>query len=177
MNRQRNIAQLKIEMHHTPFKIVEITRTVCNKHIMHFGHANEFDVVNEVLLLHYRNLIGLIPVTNTVHELIHNADMDVCPNFVWGHWKAYIHDYYPYFDNISKEKCEIIRAWEISESSFTVPDILKVQFSVIEHEGVPLWRHPLLYEKDHAHKQIEYKDSDIVKQSIAYLDDLLKLAS
>jgi hypothetical protein len=152
-------------MHHTPFKLAEIVRTVCNKHIKRDGFAEEFNVMNVVMSLHYRNMIGIIPVTHTVHELIHSDKCDVCPNLVYGFWKAYIAEYYEFFDDISKEKCDAMKDWELSDSSITVPDVLKIKYSVIQCEGFPLWQHPALEEGNHQLKAIEF------------IEDIEKLAS
>ena len=70
------IGNLKIEIHHSPFTLFDITTVVCNKHIMVYGSANEFKVADEVMRLHYMNHIGLIPLSPTIHEL-YSEDVDV----------------------------------------------------------------------------------------------------
>jgi hypothetical protein len=164
-SKYKNSARIRMEIHHTPFKLVEIARTVCNKHIMDHGYANEFEVADEVMLLHYKHYIGLIPLSKSVHEVIHAEACEICPNLVWGYWKAYVAEYYPYFDEVSRQKYEALQDWELSDSSYEVPEVLKVRFSVIQCEGFPLWQHPILDESKY--QQI----------AASYTDDLLRLAS
>jgi hypothetical protein len=165
LNKNKHAASVQLELHHTPFKLVEVVRTICNKHIIDHGYAEEFDVGNEVMLLHYRNLIGLIPLTHTVHELVHNEQCDVCPNLVWGYWKTYIAEYFPYFDYVSKQKCEAMKDWELTAAPYRIPEVLKVKYSVIQCEGFPLWQHPVLDEHTYRNKAIDY------------IDDMSKIAS
>jgi hypothetical protein len=139
VNKTQHTSKLVIEIHHTPFKLAEIVRTICNKHIIDHGFADEFDVGNEVMELHYRNLIGLVPLSHTVHELIHKDEFDIPPTLVYGYWKQYIVEYQEYFSEDSKARFQKISDWDHTIFG-TVPEVLQVKYSLIECDGVPLYR-------------------------------------
>ena len=61
---------IKIEIHHEPISLYDICIIVYNKR--NFFHENLSELLKEVMLLHYKLLIGLIPLAETVHELVHN---------------------------------------------------------------------------------------------------------
>ena len=57
-----------------------------------------YDVAEEVLWLHYAGWVGLIPVSATVHELIHNQYIFVPTNLVRGNYREFVNHYYDYID-------------------------------------------------------------------------------
>ena len=55
-----------------------------------------FLVANEVMYLHYLGWVGLVPVSESVHELIHNQYIFVPTNIVRGNFRAFVDNYYDY---------------------------------------------------------------------------------
>ena len=56
--------KIRIEIHHEPFTLYDIVNTVVNKHIACEWDLNYFSIASEVMDLHYRNLVGLIPLSS-----------------------------------------------------------------------------------------------------------------
>lgn len=134
-----NTERLKIEIHHSPFTLFDITAAVANKQILDHGFADEFDVGDEVMQLHYRNLVGLIPVSPTVHELIHSESMDVDPRLTYGYWKLFIQEYKPYFTDAMLLKCNDLFAWE-NVTETRIPSILKTKYTLLNYAGIPMYQ-------------------------------------
>ena len=134
-----DIGGLHTELHHTPFTMAEITRTVANKHIKMYGVANQFDVAEEVMELHYRNLVGLISVSPTTHELIHKELIDVHPELPYGYWKEFVAEYKQFMTEDCLSKVKLLETWEGVPTN-RIPDILGVRILMLQYDGVPMYR-------------------------------------
>lgn len=89
---------IKIHIHHSPLTLYDIVNIVYRK----MSNNNEFisvwSVAEQVLRLHYQLLVGLIPVSETVHQLIHSGRLFVPLNKVFGRYKLFTDIYYPYIE-------------------------------------------------------------------------------
>lgn len=65
------LSKVKLEIHHEPFSLFDITNIVLNKHLMNDVPLNYFRIASEVTKLHYEHKVGLIPLSVTVHQLYH----------------------------------------------------------------------------------------------------------
>lgn len=65
--------KIKLEIHHGPFSLYDIVAIVTQKYIKEDIPLDYFDVSDEVMRLHYENKIGLIPLSKTVHKLVHDG--------------------------------------------------------------------------------------------------------
>ena len=63
----------RIELHHTPFTLMEIINVVVTKRQTLGETLNPNNVVEEVLELHYDGKVGLINLSVTAHELAENG--------------------------------------------------------------------------------------------------------
>ena len=83
----------KIEIHHSPLTLFDIVSTVVNKRT----EANESlsipMVAKEVMYQHYCMNVGLIPLAETVHELVHNQYLFIPSTKVYGNWKRFVMEY------------------------------------------------------------------------------------
>lgn len=91
--------RIKIHIHHQPFTIEDIIRIVVRKRMSKSETLNIPDVAYEVLYLHYNGFVGLIPVSETVHELIHNKYIFISLDIVYGDWKKFYNMYNEYLDD------------------------------------------------------------------------------
>ena len=64
--------KVQIHIHHHPFDLFSITKIVFQRRVDMGLSLEVEEVAKEVMWLHYNLAIGLIPVCETVHELIHN---------------------------------------------------------------------------------------------------------
>ena len=65
-------SKMKIEIHHTPFDLYTIVQVVIQKRLFYNENMDIEMVSKEVMELHYKLMIGLVPLSTTAHELVHN---------------------------------------------------------------------------------------------------------
>lgn len=93
-----NRSKVKIEIHHDPFTIEDIIRIVYRKRVEYCELLDVEQVSKEVMFLHYNILVGLIPASTTVHELIGNNYLFVPTTHVMGNYKEFVDRYEPFID-------------------------------------------------------------------------------
>jgi len=90
---------VSLELHHTPFTLFDIVKIVASKMITeNVKPFSTFLVAKKVVELHYKGMIGLVPVSKTIHELIHAGKVIVPPHIIFGNVQKFIEDYYKYID-------------------------------------------------------------------------------
>lgn len=87
-----------IEIHHEPFDLFTLTSIVMKKQETELGYIDELVVAEEVMRLHYVGLVGLIPLSVTVHELVHKGKLIVPLNCVYGKFVQFTKEYFDYID-------------------------------------------------------------------------------
>ena len=85
--------KVRIEIHHEPLTLDDICDIVTRKRIFYAEDLNEEMTAQEVMMLHYKLLVGLIPLSETVHELVHNRYIFIPSNKVYGNYKEFIRLY------------------------------------------------------------------------------------
>lgn len=101
--------KIKIELHHYPFSLYDICVIIINKR-MFYKESMELQLVaKEVMMTHYKLLVGLIPLTQTEHELYHNGLFFIDATKVLGRYDLFI-DYYKEF--MTQEQLDAIDAIE-----------------------------------------------------------------
>lgn len=91
-----NSRRVKIEIHHDPFTIEDIIRIVARKRVECGENTDVPMVAKEVAFLHYNLLVGLIPLSTTVHELVGNGFLFVPTTKVLGKYKEFVSLYNDY---------------------------------------------------------------------------------
>ncbi len=62
---------------------------VCASKFLRKEKFTSFSVAKEVMDLHYKNMIGLVPLTKTNHELAHEGSLFISSKQVFGEYKAF----------------------------------------------------------------------------------------
>lgn len=115
-----------IEFHHI-FTLFEIVDTVLRKHEVLYGedNINAFEVANEVMRIHYEGRVLLVPITATVHKLIHSdglfIPLQVASQSGFGNWRLFLSIYKPYmsdafmnrFKNYVKESTKVTEDYQL----------------------------------------------------------------
>ena len=85
--------KIHIEIHHEPLSLYDLVLTVYNKRVA-FHESLEIEMVaKEVMYHHYTMQVGLIPLAETVHELVHNQYFFIPSTKVFGNYKKFVMDY------------------------------------------------------------------------------------
>ncbi len=85
--------KIKIHIHHHPFTLYDICLMVYNKRSFYGESLEEEMVAKEVMFLHYNLMVGLIPLAETVHELVHNNYLFIPLDKVMGNYQQFINMY------------------------------------------------------------------------------------
>lgn len=88
--------RIKIEIHHEPLSLYDICLIVVNKRRAFNEPLDEEYVAKEVMYHHYNLMVGLIPLAETVHELVHASYLFVPTTAVLGKYKEFVEMYKPY---------------------------------------------------------------------------------
>lgn len=121
-----NTSKIKIHIHHDPFDLETIARIVYRKRSAYGEPVDTESVAKEVMFLHYNMMVGLIPLAETVHELVHNSYLFVPVNRVFGMYQQFATAYWEFFDeteqNTFNEICETSKAYNDAERDVSVLD-------------------------------------------------------
>jgi hypothetical protein len=131
-------SKVRIEIHHEPLTLYDIVYSVVNKFIAEGIPLNDLFIADEVMDIHYRNMVGLIPLSKSLHQIIHNSDEIIIPlNIVYGNYRQFLIDYEDYLDETAIEKIErkISQTKNIKREMF---DKLNPQFVYINVDGYDL---------------------------------------
>ena len=89
---------IKIEIHHTPLTLFDIVTTVYNKRVAYRENLSVNMVAKEVMWLHYNMMVGLIPLSETVHELVHSGNLFIPTDHVYGNYRQFVSMYSKFMD-------------------------------------------------------------------------------
>lgn len=102
-----NGAKVRIEIHHEPLTLFDIVKTIINKYLDEAIPINDLYIADEVMELHYKNKVGLIPLSKSVHQIIHNSNEIIIPlTLVYGNYTAFLDEYAEYLDEAILDKIE-----------------------------------------------------------------------
>lgn len=75
-------ARIRIEIHHEPFTLYDIVAVVLNHRLDEGEDHDMLTICDEVMKLHYMGYVGLIPLSTTVHELVHSGKLFIPLQFI-----------------------------------------------------------------------------------------------
>ena len=124
-----------IELHHTPYTLMEIVNVVLQKRIEYGETLNPNFVAEEILDLHYSGKVGLINLSKTAHELAENGRIFIPLQRIRHRgFIDFTNEYENFMDDKLKEKIELI-----IQMSQNCPDIvsdcLDTEFVYINIDG------------------------------------------
>lgn len=110
--------EVTLEFHHYPFTLYDIVEIVINDKVKKGEKFTSFDISQTVLDLHAKNLIGLVKLSKTAHELIHAGQIFVKLDSVFGK----VNDFIEEFQQTDSIPAEIIENYnkliEMNEMDF-----------------------------------------------------------
>lgn len=90
--------KVKIEIHHSPLTLFDVAAAVIKKRLHNQESIDIFECAKEIMWLHYMGFVGLIPLSETAHEMVHSQYIFVPTNIVRGNYRAFVDMYYNYID-------------------------------------------------------------------------------
>lgn len=99
---------MKLEFHHHPFTLFDYTEAVVNKILdeqeSEEPFVYEMDVAKEVAMLHYKFMVGLVPLDPTSHQQVHDGKLDIHPDLVIGDYSRFYKEYEKFLPEHTKSK-------------------------------------------------------------------------
>jgi hypothetical protein len=86
-------ADADIEFHHYPLTLFEIIDVIAIDKFLKKEQFTSFSVAKEAMQLHYKNLIGLVPLTKTNHDLAHSGNLFLSKKQVFGDYTSFVKKY------------------------------------------------------------------------------------
>jgi len=100
-------AKVSIEIHHEPFTLFDITQIILEKWIQNEQKLNPILIAEEVMKVHFQNKVGLIPLSITVHDLVHMGKVFIPLQSVKGEFIEFLQEYEPYISQDLLDMLEI----------------------------------------------------------------------
>lgn len=118
-------SRAEIEMHHYPFTLYDIVNIVAASRIVRGEGVTSLTLAHEVMNLHYENLVGIVPLSRTVHELAHSGEIFINLKQVFGDVNEFVKRYSDgltdgYIDDFNK-----LVALTNQDTKYSETDILK----------------------------------------------------
>lgn len=101
--------KIKIHIHHCPFTLYEYFVTVFNKRMYNNEPLDIELVAKEVMYIHYCLMVGLIPLAETIHDLVHKQVLFIPLDNVMGNYILFEQIYAQFIPEESKEKLNTMR--------------------------------------------------------------------
>lgn len=128
--------RVRIEIHHSPFTLRDICCVILNKRMKNGEMLTIESVGYEVMFVHYSLMVGLIPLSETVHELVHTQYLFIPTNKVYGYYKAFVQTYYNYIDPELLDKLDELEKLTIAGTyNDTYKQVLEKKYITIDMEG------------------------------------------
>lgn len=116
---------IKIEIHHYPFSLEDIVEIVVRKRQFYQEDMSAFMVAKEVMSLHYKLMIGLIPLSETVHELNHNHRIFIPIDKVMGRYRLFVEAYKQFITPEQLETLSRIEEYTMKHSDINDTTIIE----------------------------------------------------
>lgn len=127
--------KIKIHLHHCPFTLYDICMTVFNKRNF-YGESLEVEMVaKEVMYIHYFLMVGIIPLAETVHELVHSQMIFIPIDNVLGNYSEFIDIYKEFIPEEAMEKFEAMTQQTLTYNNAVNSNILQIDPIVIKLSG------------------------------------------
>lgn len=100
--------KIKIHLHHTPFTLFDIVTAVFNKRLFYQESTEVEMVAKECMKLHYYLMVGLVPLSETSHELVHSQSLFIpLDNRILGNYREFVEEYKDFIDQEAMDRYNI----------------------------------------------------------------------
>lgn len=93
-----------IEIHHEPFTLFDIVETVLTRREMDQERIHPLDIADEVMELHYDGKIGLLHLSKTMHQMVHDDKIFIPLQYIYHKYNEFYEEYKPYINPLVEEK-------------------------------------------------------------------------
>lgn len=144
---------IKIEIHHYPFSLRDIVEIVIAKR-QYYNECMKLNMVSkEVMILHYKLIVGLISLSETVHQVSHASRLFIPVDRVMGRYRLFVDYYKPFIDPRMLEVLDRIEkyteekqskilntniieqnivTYDITDSNYCIPNMNNINTAMLE---------------------------------------------
>lgn len=115
---------IRIEIHHSPFTLFDIVVIVYRKRLYYGEPMESHMVAKEIMVLHYKLLVGLIPLSKTAHQLVHDGKLFIPSSNVLGNYRQFVELYKPFCEEEELETLDRIEKYSLESSELINSTIL-----------------------------------------------------
>lgn len=127
--------KIKIHIHHEPLTLYDICIIVFRKRQALGEPLDEESLSKEVMWNHYNGYVGLIPLCETIHELVHARYIFVPSTHVYGNYKEFVKLYNAYF---TIDQLDYLKDIEEASKNFNMErcrKLLSSSFTYVDDDG------------------------------------------
>lgn len=127
--------KIKIHIHHDPITLYDICLIVFRKRQSLCESIDEESIAKEVMWNHYNGFVGLIPLSETAHELVHSNYLFIPCTHVFGDYKEFVNMYKPYF---TLDQLDLLKDIEDASSLYTsdrAKHLFQERFTYVDDTG------------------------------------------
>lgn len=158
-----------IEIHHEPFTLFDIVETVLNKREMLGEKIEPLAIADEVMGLHYDGKVGLIHLSTTMHQLVHDDKIFIPLQYIYQSYNEFYAEYKPYFNPLVLEKLEMKVEMSLRTDNF-VSDAIDPDFTYVSIDGFNFPEIPNEW-KDTLHMEGASTPATSNEENVVYLGD------
>ena len=126
---------ITIHIHHSPLTLFDIVETIFCKRMAKKEPITVNLVAKEVMYIHYKMMVGLIPLSETVHEIVHNGFLFVPTTHVFGKYKEFVDLYHPYMNSGLLENLKRSEKYSATYDYIKETKILKMDMIHLDISG------------------------------------------
>lgn len=166
-----NGKKYSIEIHHEPFQLSWITDTVIHKRQDLAESLNPYYIADEVMDLHYKGWVGLIPLCVTAHELVHSDQIMIPLQYIYQNYHMFAKEYDmwipDYVRDIIMMKVERSMATNKIQSDVLLnPNVTYIEVEGFEYPSVPdEWKDALARARRFGFEEDEQDKKEAAKAS------------
>ncbi len=111
---------VSLEFHHFPYTLFDITGIVGRSMVGEAGEdatVSTFDIAERVMREHFENHIGLVPLTETLHEMAHSGSISIPFDKINGNYKAFSERYKDFIEPDFLDRVEALERYNGSEEA------------------------------------------------------------
>lgn len=124
---------MRLEFHHHPFTLFDYTQAVVRRQMeQHHGWILENDVERETTMLHYKLMVGLVPLDPTAHAQVHDGKLDIHPDLIIGNYEKFFKEYNRWIPETTKLKYQIYKETYPKNSELVYPENFKYKPTIIK---------------------------------------------
>lgn len=164
---KKNRQRYTIELHHTPFTLFDLCLIIYKKRLEMHQTINPIEIAEEVMELHYDGKVGLVPLSITMHQLLHDDKIFIPMQWVYQDYASFADLYDPFIPDMTREKVEAICSLSLECKGDILSNVLDPEFTYLEVDGFQFPEIPEEWGKIIKAVDFENMKLDKTKESVA----------